>query len=203
METDTRAKLIDVATRLFALKGLTGVSVREVTVAAQSNVSAISYYFNGKEGLYQAVMEEQLAPILHMIRLLQENQALPPTERLRVYARQIVHIHEQRPLLFRLMNNEVINPTECGQAIIEKYFLQLYQFLEAAIEEGIHCGDFHPNLNVTYTVISLVGILNFYFIVKPLVHKLTHLNEQSNADYASHAFQIYLHGILNQTKPKN
>lgn len=79
MENDTRSKLIEIATPLFATKGFAAVSVRELTVAAQINVSAISYYFNGKEGLYQAVLAEQLAPILQALRRLRATISCRPS----------------------------------------------------------------------------------------------------------------------------
>lgn len=53
-----RERLLQVATKLFAEKGLDGVSVRDLSKEAGVNVSLISYYFGGKEGLYTAILEE-------------------------------------------------------------------------------------------------------------------------------------------------
>ena len=63
LEKDSQTKLLEAATSLFAQKGFSGVSVRQLAEAANVNIAAISYYFRGKEGLYQAVLEEQFAPI--------------------------------------------------------------------------------------------------------------------------------------------
>lgn len=199
METDTRSKLIEIATELFATKGFAAVSVRELTVAAQINVSAISYYFSGKEGLYEAVLTEQLAPILQALRLVQSNASLSPIARLTFYADQIAHIHTQRPFLARFLTSEANNPTEHGGPTVEKHLSQVYEFMTAALREGIARGDFQPDLNVTYAAVSLVGILNFYFISKPLVQKLLPLAKQDNseAEYIAQAFRIYLHGVMN------
>jgi len=196
MEHNTRSKLIEIATPLFATKGLVGVSVRELTVAAQSNVSAISYYFNGKEGLYQAVLEEQLSPLLQSLRMAESKDYLSPIERLTLYADQIAAIHKQRPFLARFMSSEVVNGTDYGGPIIEKHLSQLYAFIQTALQEGIVKGDFRADLNVAFTAISLVGILNFYFITKPIISKFIPLTENANADYAVHAFRVFLHGIL-------
>ncbi|VBB07578.1 Hypothetical protein LUCI_2843 [Lucifera butyrica] len=200
MEHDTRSKLIEIATQLFATKGFAAVSVRELTVTAQINVAAISYYFNGKEGLYQAVLTEQFAPILQALRSAQLNDSLSPVERLTLYADQIAHIHAQRPFLARFMNNEVNNPTGYGGPIIEKHFSQVYQFMHTALREGIARGDFREDLNVTYATISLVGILNFYFMARPLIQKFTLFTEQTHteSEYTAQAFRIYLHGITQQ-----
>ncbi len=198
MENDTRSKLIEIATQLFATKGYAAVSVREVTLAAQTNVSAISYYFNGKEGLYQAVLTEQLSPIIEALQSAQSNDSFSPIERLTCYADQIVQIHAQKPFLVRFMVGEAVTPTECSGPAIEDYLAQLHQFLGTALQEGIIKGDFRADLNITYAVISLAGILNFYFITKPLVRKVIPLFEHANsgAEYIAHAFRVYLHGII-------
>lgn len=198
MELDTRSKLIEIATPLFATKGFAAVSVREVTEIAGINVSAISYHFKGKEGLYQAVFEEQLSPILVAMQTVKENTALSPLERLTFYAEQIARIHAKRPFLSRFMSGEVNNPTEIGGPVIERHLSQVYQFLCASLQEGIKCGNFRPDLNVAYTAISLAGILNFFFLTKPIIKEIVPLPERSELEYTRHAFQIFLHGIVVQ-----
>jgi TetR/AcrR family transcriptional regulator len=195
MKIDAQLKLIEIATPLFAMKGFAAVSVREVTDAAQMNVAAISYHFNGKEGLYQAVLEEQFARIMQALQEVKNNDSLSPLERLTFYADQIAQIHAQRPYLARLMSSEVNNPTDYGGQVIEKYLSQVYEFMQTNLQEGIGNGDFQPDLNITYAAISLAGILNFYFITKPFIRKFTVLPENANAEYTTHAFRIYLNGI--------
>jgi TetR/AcrR family transcriptional regulator len=199
MEHDTRLKLVAIATQLFATKGFAGVSVRELTVAANTNVCSISYYFGGKEGLYQSILEEQLSPIRQVLQLIKEKHFFSPVERLKFYAAQIARIHAERPFLTRFIHSEVSNPTNCGGPIIEQHFLQVYKFMSEAIREGIEKGNFRAGLNVTHATISLTGILNFYFISKPLMLKLISLEEHPNAEseYVDQAFQVYLHGIVN------
>ncbi len=58
IDTDAREKLIQVAGELFSQHGLDGVSTREIAAKAELNVSLISYYFGGKEGLYKTVIHE-------------------------------------------------------------------------------------------------------------------------------------------------
>lgn len=55
---DTRRQLILAAERLFAERGLAGVSLREINVAAgQRNTSAAHYHFGSKEALVDAIFE--------------------------------------------------------------------------------------------------------------------------------------------------
>lgn len=61
---ETRAALLSVAQRLFAEKGLGGVSVREITrEAGARNESALHYHFGGLESLIKAVFTERYLQI--------------------------------------------------------------------------------------------------------------------------------------------
>jgi AcrR family transcriptional regulator len=56
-ESSDRDVLIDVAERLFARKGVHGVSLREITLAAQvRSKSAVQYHFGGRDGLVREVL---------------------------------------------------------------------------------------------------------------------------------------------------
>lgn len=53
-----RESLINTAKHLFARKGLSGTSIRDIANKANLNSSLISYYFNGKDGLYKECLKE-------------------------------------------------------------------------------------------------------------------------------------------------
>lgn len=59
-------QLLAAARGLFARKGLTGTSIRDIAEAAKLNSSLISYYFDSKEGLYRKCIEEIAASSLEM-----------------------------------------------------------------------------------------------------------------------------------------
>ncbi len=54
---DARLKLLKTSARIFAQKGYTETSVREIVAAARMNVSAVSYYFGDKRSLYLATVK--------------------------------------------------------------------------------------------------------------------------------------------------
>jgi TetR/AcrR family transcriptional regulator, regulator of cefoperazone and chloramphenicol sensitivity len=55
-----RHRLLNEAARIFADKGYTRASTREICAAAGLNAAAIHYHFGGKDGLYRDVM---MAPV--------------------------------------------------------------------------------------------------------------------------------------------
>lgn len=195
MEKDTQTKLIEAATPLFANKGLAGVSIRELAEAAGVNIAAVSYYFKGKDGLYVAVLEEQFAPIAQALELIDTAPYIPPVERLTLYARHIVAIHRQRPYLIRFLHTELTNPTLCFETVVKKYLSRIYQFLYKSLQEGVAAGQFQAGLNPGYAAMSLAGIMNFYFIAKPLAKEMLPLAEKADEEYTTQAFRIFLDGI--------
>jgi AcrR family transcriptional regulator len=56
----TRARLLDAALDLLAERGEDGISLRELTGAAQANVAAVSYHFGSLQSLCDAAVEYAL-----------------------------------------------------------------------------------------------------------------------------------------------
>ena len=66
-----RRQILDAALQLFAERGLQGVSLREIRIAAnQGNVAALQYHFGSKEGLLRALLERELPLLLDRRRAL-------------------------------------------------------------------------------------------------------------------------------------
>ncbi|CAA2104302.1 putative HTH-type transcriptional regulator YttP [Variovorax paradoxus] len=57
---EARHRLLHTALRLFAQKGFAKTSTREIAREAEVNISAISYYFGDKDGLYAATFCEPM-----------------------------------------------------------------------------------------------------------------------------------------------
>lgn len=56
MKKSTKNKIIEVAIHEFAAKGYEQATTRDILDQAGANAAAISYYFNGKQGLYVSIL---------------------------------------------------------------------------------------------------------------------------------------------------
>jgi AcrR family transcriptional regulator len=65
-DVDTRLAIMRHAAALFAARGYDAVSVREIVEAAGVTKPSLYYYFNSKEGLARALIEEFLATATQM-----------------------------------------------------------------------------------------------------------------------------------------
>jgi AcrR family transcriptional regulator len=59
-DRDTRQRLLEIAGRVFAEKGLAGATGKEICGRAKANVAAINYHFRSLDGLYRAVLREAM-----------------------------------------------------------------------------------------------------------------------------------------------
>lgn len=76
-DKSTAATLIEVAIPLFVAQPFDAVSTRQIAKRAGVNLSAISYHFGSKEGLYTAIFEriiEDLAPVRGDLAVLVDSQ---------------------------------------------------------------------------------------------------------------------------------
>jgi TetR/AcrR family transcriptional regulator, regulator of cefoperazone and chloramphenicol sensitivity len=64
-DTETRERLLSTAERLFAERGFSKVTVREICRSARANVAAVNYHFSGKQGLYDEVVRTAINHAVH------------------------------------------------------------------------------------------------------------------------------------------
>jgi AcrR family transcriptional regulator len=92
----TRQALLDAALAEFAAKGLAGARVNEIAARAGVNKQLISYYFDGKRGLYEALGERWLEREREFA-----DPALPLGELVARYVRETVEQREMTRLFLR------------------------------------------------------------------------------------------------------
>jgi AcrR family transcriptional regulator len=98
-------QLIDVARGLFAEKGLEGTSVEEIAAAAGVSKPVVYEHFNGKEGLYDVVVDRAVTALQEKI-----SDALADSNRTRVLIEQgtlaLLDFIEDHPDSFRIISRD-------------------------------------------------------------------------------------------------
>ncbi len=107
----TRADIIEVALKEFADKGLSGARIDEIAEQTRTSKRMIYYYFESKEGLYRAVLEECYRRI-RSIETKLDLEHLPPLEALRLLVASTFDYQDAHPDFIRLVMVENINHGE-------------------------------------------------------------------------------------------
>jgi len=191
---DCRENIIAAAVPLFAAKGLNGVSVRELAAAAGVNLSMISYYFGGKEGLYAAVLSEQFAVLDRLEEI--EQLDIDTLQKFEMYVRATVSRYRKSPYLLRFYTSELTNPTPCFETIVKPTIKRVVQMLLAAFSDGLSHDRFRDGLDPADTVLALAGMINFYFLLEPATAELVDHSAERDEQLIRHIMEIFTRGVL-------
>lgn len=193
-DNDGRANLIAAATPLFAAKGFNGVTVRELATATGVNLSMISYYFGGKEGLYAAVLKEQFAVFEKIVEI--EQMEIDTLQKFELYVRSTVSRYRKHPYLLRFYASELTNPTTCFETIVRPAIKGVVQTLLDTFSEGLSHEKFREGVDPTDTVLALAGMINFYFLIEPATAELVDHSPERDEKLICHIMDIFSRGVL-------
>ncbi len=103
-QPDTRTKLLDVAEKLFAEKGIGATSLRNIIAEADVNLASIHYHFGSKEALVREVFARRIKPVnaerLQRLDKLEESgeQSAPELEELiRAFIEPAIRLKFEEP----------------------------------------------------------------------------------------------------------
>jgi len=134
---NTPERLLEAAVELFARKGFRGTTVAEICRAAGANIASVNYHFGGKENLYQKAWRHTHDRMLVKIPPDGGVEADQPAEQ-RLRGR--IRAGLQRAMLgdaveFRIMRNEMANPTGLLRQVIEDAIRPIRQATQTILRE--------------------------------------------------------------------
>lgn len=75
----TRERILDCAERLFAERGLAGTAVRDIARDCELTVGSLYNHFEGKQALYEAVLERGVRPLIELLEAFPDIDDRPET----------------------------------------------------------------------------------------------------------------------------
>lgn len=163
---ETRENILNVATTEFAEKGLSGARIDEIAERTNTSKRMIYYYFEGKEGLYRAVIEREYGRIRDAETELNLEE-LPALEALEQLIRRNFDWHFQHPDFVRLVMNENIHfavhldQVDGLQERNETVIATLSSILRKGAEEGTLRSDIDPvDLHMNISALCFYTVSN-------------------------------------------
>jgi AcrR family transcriptional regulator len=142
-----RKQLIDTATQLFATRGFSGTTTREIAAAAGVNEAIIFRFFPHKDDLYAAILESKSADARTDALVETLRTAADAGDDVAVVATVVHHIvdHLHRdPEFLRLMLHSALEGHSFARQYRERHFAPLHAFLLAYISARQEDGRFRP-----------------------------------------------------------
>lgn len=200
---NTRERLLDNAERLFAEKGFSGVSIREITADAGCNLAAVNYHFGGKKKLYLAVFSERWASRGSRIRqaFLQamEGKKNPGINQVvSAMARAFLEgplTDSERRIHIQLMQRELSEPGEALDMIAEQVMRPFIRELTDIMSPYFKSGVSRNRLQLN--ILSILGVALYFFLAQPVVSRIMGktYDGKFKSELVSHITAFSMHGI--------
>ena len=201
MENTPKKKLIKHAQKLFLDKGPDGTSIREIANSAGVNISAISYYFSGKDGLYRACIEDFGLETLSFVEkvLVSPADFADFKKRLSSFTEHIFEIYTQRPELVRLVFKELQRDESKGPTIVGESFVRLFEklveFFQSAKDKKIIKKNLSPFTVASIFMSSFFQGVCYDFHREALFGCSIKEDNNYREEYSTHITEIFTNGI--------
>ncbi|WP_070970324.1 TetR/AcrR family transcriptional regulator [Vibrio sonorensis] len=196
--THAREKLIQSAKELFVVMPYDKVSTRLIAKKAGVNSALIRYYFANKEGLFETMIRETLAPMqVVMNQLVKENTHKNLTDLMRTYYREMIKVPQFPRLISQVM---YMSPSDIQRKLMEKVFLDVSKPMQELIFDRLEAGGLlQPGVDPNLCRISFISLMVFPFMAPPALLSIhgIELSEPFLERLFDHNIKLMTSGILN------
>ena len=153
----TRARILEAAGTLIAKQGYAQTTNKQIASAAEVDLAAINYHFNGREGLYLAVLSEAHRHYLDGAELTAlAESAMAPEEKLEALLEMnISRLNEQEGWYGRLYTQELLSPSPLFNDFLQSEGMSKRQTLLRIVSQITGLAEEDPRVMLHF--LSIIG----------------------------------------------
>lgn len=195
---EVREALLKSGKKIFAQKGLTGTSIRDIATSANVNSSMISYYFGGKEGLYKECLRTIGDSRLQFAReiLKKANSRVEFQLKLRLFIEHLFSIYLEDIDAGLIIVREYDRTHSPAEAVFKQTFLKMFELLIEYFKEGQKKKFLCPRRD-PFTVATLfLGCLTSQMRlnhIKEKVYKRGLFHQKDRDLIINHILELFIH----------
>ena len=162
---ESRAAILRAAVREFAQEGLSGARTDAIAKAAGVNKALLYYYFEDKEALYGAVLDQVFSGLLESV-LPVFARDLTPGAKILAYVGAHFDYIASNPLYPRVVQGEMMRASRGNfsqvQRVKKQYFFPLFEQIEKTLRQGIASGEFRA-VQTKHFMQAMGAVIVMYF----------------------------------------
>ena len=164
----TAEKILDAAEHLFASRGFSATTIKEIASESKQNSALIYYYYDSKATLYRHVLERVVGRIASEASSRISAESDPESVVSAVVASQVA-VLAANPHLPVLLARELIDwKAAHAEPAIRSLSAGLFERLRVAIETGQRDGVFSQAINSRFAAISVVAQVGYLVLASPV-----------------------------------
>lgn len=191
---DRREQILDAAMRVFAQKGFSRATNRDVAREAGITAGLIYYYFANKEALFKTLLEER-SPLQLTTQVTAQMLQQPPEVFLSMLVSRVLAIveGEQFVAMVRVVLPEVLHNPEIAP-FMSGFLQRVLGFLGNYLRAQIAAGTLRADLNLDVVSQMLMGTL-ITFVLRRQILRDPQVLRYTHAELASLIVATILQGI--------
>jgi TetR/AcrR family transcriptional regulator len=191
----TKSRILDAAEEEFAAAGLSGARTEAIAARTGVTKAMIYYYFDSKEGLYEAVLERAFRD--HIEAAQDPSWSFgDPMEKLEQFIRQFLARSAVNPNIPAIVAHEAMQNK--GKYYKQVGVIAFYQSMASILERGMSAGIFR-RVDPYHTAVTIVGACVFYFCsrenIKYLWGDVDILSPEMVNTHMNEAIQLIMNGL--------
>ncbi|RFF29663.1 TetR/AcrR family transcriptional regulator [Wenzhouxiangella sediminis] len=167
-DSDIRDRLLEIALREFSTHGFRGVSVTTIAKEAGATPAMIHYYFANKQGLYEAVLQHALGPILSRLEAV---RSAPPEgeDLLPRFVRGYMQLLAENPAVPSLIVRDVLSPGgQMRETFLNGFASRGGSGVRDLVKRAQALGRLRDDLDPDLAALSLLSMAVFPFVGRPV-----------------------------------
>jgi AcrR family transcriptional regulator len=197
---ETRRRLIEAAGEVFAERGYSATTIREICSRAGANGAAVNYHFRDKAELYDTVLRYAHCAAQAEFTAATLPEDGPADQRLAQFVHDFMlrMLDEGRPAWHgKLMSRETTEPTDAMQRLIEESWRPRFELLVRIVRDLL--GPKVDDLEVHRSAASVMGQCLLYSrcrSVVTLMHPWARFDRAGIEDLARHITDFSLRSMV-------
>ncbi|WP_179404453.1 TetR/AcrR family transcriptional regulator [Burkholderia guangdongensis] len=171
-DVDVRDRMLDIATGLFAERGIAATTVAQIADAAGVTSAMVHYYFTNREQLLDAIVEERLMQVIAFVwRPADARADDDPFALVDELVARFFDVTERMPWLPPLWLREIVN--EGGQLrerMLERIPIEHIRQFADEIRHAQHAGVVNPGIEPLYLFNSIIALVMLPLATSKLWH---------------------------------
>ena len=159
------SEILAVAARLFAEKGYSNVSIRDVCREAGTSAPMIYYYFKDKKGLFRAAVSEKLSLKRFISRLRETSEIAEVPRAVAFFVRVYLSAFPDTAFDPGLYLRETAKLDNKSAEVVSKQLNEVQTIATTMVQRGMRSGDFRKT-DADEAADCLMGMLNHVIFQK-------------------------------------
>ncbi|MBI5014812.1 MAG: TetR/AcrR family transcriptional regulator [Deltaproteobacteria bacterium] len=158
-EPETKEKLLEAAVDLFAARGFSGTSIRDIANAMGMSIFNIYHYFGSKDGLLMEIFKNSSGRLLGTLRDVAQRD-MPPLEKFELLVRthlKFVGDYRNEAKIYTLDEEQISKASHQISQDIQREILNLYVTLLKDLDEK----GFLRTQRITVLAFNILAVMNW------------------------------------------